>query len=90
MLVRSWSDVSEPLQNARQTTPVPQQQNNPLGQGLGQFGQQGANAGQQNTLANLLAGAYSQTPGEWILCALSIVAVDKHAHRKGSPPLKYV
>ena len=60
----------ELLQNARQNTPLPhqqqQQQQQPpaLGQGLGSFGGSGAAAGQQNTLASLLAGAYSQMPGQ--------------------------
>ena len=60
------------VQNARQNTPLPQQQQqhqqqqqqNPLGQGLNNFGAAGAAAGQQNTLASLLAGAYSQMPGQ--------------------------
>ena len=52
------------LQNARQNAPLPQQQQHHLGQGLGSFGGAGANANQQNTLASLLAGAYSQSPGE--------------------------
>ena len=59
------------VQNARQNTPLPQQQQqhqhqqqNPLGQGLNSYGTSGAAAGQQNTLASLLAGAYSQMPGQ--------------------------
>ncbi len=59
------------VQNARQNTPLPQQQQqhqqqqqNPLGQGLNNFGAAGAAAGQQITLASLLAGAYSQMPGQ--------------------------
>lgn len=61
----SESDIATMLlQNARQNTPLPQQQQTQLGQGLGSFGGAGPNAGQQNTLASLLAGAYSQSPGE--------------------------
>ena len=55
------------VQSARQNTPLPQQQQqqqNPLGQSLNSFGASGAAPGQQNTLASLLAGAYSQMPGQ--------------------------
>ena len=59
------------VQNARQNTPLPQQQQqhqqqqqNPLGQGLNSYGAAGTATGQQNTLASLLAGAYSQMPGQ--------------------------
>ena len=61
-----WKFVSNDhmrLQNARQNTTLPQQQQGQLGQGLGSFGGAGINASQQNTLASLLAGAYSQSPG---------------------------